>query len=280
MVSRILLLFAALLAFPSSASAQDVEGTWALRIDDAIIYVFDLDRVDDMRWEGSWTRPAEMQNNGLIFSELSGERQHRLLSTTETATFVEFLFEGDRVGGVPQVFRIVPGETDRALLTQIGSGHDPYPLVRVDAGTAIGPFSPLRIYDRDNAVSDPALPMGELRDELAVQGRDEIGRPPAGEQSGASSSRMSRDFLGDRAEGDGAPIVASSEPRQDMSRSCSDFSRENPPSLDELTERWGDDYVTVGEGLDIRDYTMDDGRIFRMTVLDDRVFANGCRRAN
>ena len=318
MVSRIFLFFAALLAVPATAFAQDVEGTWALRIDDAIIYVFELERDGDLGWEGSWTSPAEMRNNGLIFSDMSGERQSRLLSATETASFVEFMFESNRMGGVPQVFRIAPGEDGRAELTHIGSGHMPYPLIRVAPGTAIGPFGAERLYDRDNAVSDPDLPMPAAHEEVAiaepveevdpsadaeidadpavetetdatVDTVDAEAAPTAESTSGEATARprLDEDFL----EGLGTPQHARSrparpsapasrpEPGGEITRACSDFSREKPPSLEELAERWGDEYETVGQGLDIRDYRMDDGRIFRVTVLDDRVFANGCRAA-
>ena len=62
MVLRIIIILAALL-LSARALADDHEGDlsghWALRIDDATIFVFTLEQADAGGWQGAWARPVD-----------------------------------------------------------------------------------------------------------------------------------------------------------------------------------------------------------------------------
>lgn len=167
MLSRFLLALAALLAFPMQALAQEIEGSWAFRIDDATIFSFEIEREEDGDWRGSWTRPASFRSNGMVFAQLTGSQELEAMAALEFAGTIELSFEDARPGAVPDIFRFRPVSENQAELIYVGTDLDPYPLVRVLPGSGIGPFEENRIYDRDNAVieADYAAPPAEVEDE-------------------------------------------------------------------------------------------------------------------
>lgn len=292
MIARILIILAALMALPHAAFAQttaepalqNVEGSWALRIHNATIFTFDIERGDDGGWRTSWTRPASFRSNGVVFTAMSGSETIEAMTVRELADGVELHFEDPRPGAVPDVFHIRPKSVSQAELVYVGTLFAPYPLVRVRAGTPLGPFDATRIYDRDDAVTEgdyvaadntqsaaPA-PAISTTPSLAPQLSDDAEGPNEG---------LSASFLDDLAV---TPETAAQmqddsgreAPVQPASLACSDFTRVDPPSLAELEARWGNDYESIGTGLDIREYRMDNGDIARITMLDERVYINGC----
>ncbi|MFB0612740.1 hypothetical protein [Aurantiacibacter poecillastricola] len=169
MFTRFLMAIAALL-LPAQVFAQDLEGHWALQIDDATIFVFALDREEDGDWSGSWTRPENIDSNGAVFRRMSGSETVTPIETQQAGEVVRLTFAGPEGRAQNDVLRFALLDENRAELLYQGIPGDPYPLVRVVPGTPLGPFEPARIYDRDNAVTeadyDPeALPPEPASDE-------------------------------------------------------------------------------------------------------------------
>ena len=168
MVSRIFIAIAALL-LPSAALAQEsespLEGHWAFRIDDATIFVFTLDRSDSGVWNGSWTRPAEIESNGMVFREMAGSQTVRPERVGERSGVVQLSFAGPTGTSGTDVLQFRSVSDNQALLTYVGAPGEPYPLIRVTRDTELGPFLDDRIYDRDLAVVDadyaPSVEAGE-----------------------------------------------------------------------------------------------------------------------
>lgn len=153
------LLFLMLVAgfWPGSALAQDLEGAWALKIGDAIIFRFEMERDADDQWTGSWTRPASFRTNGVFFSNMHGSETVQATSVISVGGKVELAFANRPSAAASGLFRFRQTGPDQAELTHVATGYAPYPLIRVAPGSPLGPFSENYVYDRDNAVSEPAL---------------------------------------------------------------------------------------------------------------------------
>ncbi|APE27844.1 hypothetical protein [Aurantiacibacter gangjinensis] len=302
MVSRFLILFAALLlpaqALAQASEAEELEGSWALRIDDATIFVFTLDRLDDGRWQGQWMRPERINSNGWIFREMEGAQLVRAVRTAERDGVVQLVFTGPLGDGRNDVLRFRQTGTNQAELTYVGVPTDPYPLIRVPGSQQLGPFDEIRIYDRDNAVTeadytpdaesapDDAADVADdarsseqmeaeadsVDEEAQADSVDEQAAPP---ELAQDETLIGEDFLEDL---DNAPLSESDAPstEAEIARACTDIDRDNPPDADGLSALWGDDYESIGTGLDIREYRMDNGDIARITLLDDRIYVNSC----
>ena len=276
---RILLFFAALLLPAAPALAQDLEGDWAFRVDEATIFIFAISQDDTGQWSGAWQRPQSFVSNGMVFSRMQGSETVRSMRGRMVDGDVELTFDDPRPGAVPDIFRITQTSPNQASLLYVGTQLEPYPLVRVAPGGSIGPFDDAMIYDRDNAVTEaeyvaPAVPSQD-----------------APEPAPEAPSRLDDGFLDDvrdtapSAEPARPSIAAESVMEAEAAetrnaRSCTDFSADSPPGLAVLEARWGADYESVGNGLDIRDYRMDNGDIARITLLDDRVYINRCGPAD
>lgn len=147
----------AVLLLPSQLLAQDLQGNWALRIDEATIFVFTLERDDTGTWQGAWTRPEEIESNGVVFRRMSGEQTVRPIETRQRGEVVQLTFAGPEGTRRNDVLRFALVGENQAQLAYQGIPGDPYPLVRVNADTPLGPFDAVRIYDRDNAVIEADL---------------------------------------------------------------------------------------------------------------------------
>ena len=161
MFKRLLLILCALL-LPSPALANDLEGAWALKIDDATIFRFDLREIADGVWRGTWTRPVSFGTNGAVFSQLEGERALTSMAGLELNGVVELSFDDPRPGAVPDIFRFRLTGERQAELIYVGTRLAPFPLVQTAPNTPLGPFAEDRVYDRDNAATvsdyDPEPP--------------------------------------------------------------------------------------------------------------------------
>jgi hypothetical protein len=153
MISRLFLLLLALLALPAPALADDLQGSWAFRIEEATIFTFDIAQDADGNWHGSWTRPASFRSNGVVFAQMTGSEQLEAMAALEADGTIELAFDDPRPGAVPDIFRFRQSGENQALLTYVGTDLPPYPLIRVAPDGGIGPFDADRIYDRDNAVT-------------------------------------------------------------------------------------------------------------------------------
>ncbi|WP_137680160.1 hypothetical protein [Aurantiacibacter suaedae] len=155
MLNRLALAFAALLLLPAAASAETLDGSWALRINDTTIFRFDLQQTGEGEWSGVWARPRSYRNNGVIFSNLEGQAEVTSRSASIQGDALRLTFNDPRPRSLPEVLRFrITGER-RAELTYVDTGFAPLPLVRVAPTTEVGPFDKSRLYDRDNAQTMP-----------------------------------------------------------------------------------------------------------------------------
>ena len=188
MIHRLFLALALLFAPAAALGDEGLEGAWALRIDGAVIFRFELDRAEDGEWHGVWTRPDSFASNGEVFQRLTGSEDLPSSAGLDFAGMAELTFDDPRPNAVPDIFRFIQLDDDRAQLEYVGTGLAPYPLVRVARGTALGPFAAGRVYDRDRAESDPA----------AVPAPPVAADPPAAApapQEPAQPDRIGADFL-------------------------------------------------------------------------------------
>lgn len=145
------------------------------------------------------------------------------------------------------------------------------------------------IEDEEDTAEADAEEEAASEDEADDAAGDEdagVGEPDAD----APTPRIGADFLGTSddnaaeapADAEAAHAEDASEeplpelPGTENARACSDLNRRNLPSPAELDELWGEDFEQLGNGLDIREYAMDNGDIARVTVLDDRIYLNRC----
>lgn len=154
MLRMMLILLSALLPF--SAAAQSLEGSWALRLDGAIIFRFDLMRQGD-GWSGDWARPDSFASDGERFTSLSGPTE--IVNAGEgraIGAWAELTFPDDRPGAVPDVFRFNLTGRDRVEMIYVGTGLAPYILERVAADTPLGPWEAGKVYRRSEGAAMPA----------------------------------------------------------------------------------------------------------------------------
>ncbi len=154
---RLILAALLALAFPSLAQAQELAGTWALRIDGANIFVFTIEASGDSAPRGSWFRPGSFASNGAVFARLNGSEEVTSQSGRAIAGDVELTFDDPRPNAQPDIFRFHLTGPGQAQLTYVGTPLAPFPLVKVADGARLGPFEFARIYDRDNAATVPPV---------------------------------------------------------------------------------------------------------------------------
>ena len=156
MISRLILTLLALL-MPITAQAHELEGRWAFRIAETTIFVFEIDQTDSGEWRGTWNRPETFASSGAVFTRLAGSQTLPSKAGRATADDVELTFNDPAAGAVPDVFRFRHLGPGRAQMTDVGTDLTPFPLIAVAAGVGLGPFEQGRVYDRDNAVTDPPV---------------------------------------------------------------------------------------------------------------------------
>lgn len=161
MILRMLSLLAAFALLPAQAIAQDLDGHWAFKIDEATIFVFALEQGEDGTWQGTWTRPSQIDSNGVIFRNMSGSQTVRPSAVRQAGEIVQLTFAGPQGTNRNDVLRFTQVGENQAQLQYQGIPGDPFPLVRVQPDTPLGPFEDLRIYDRDNAVTEAEFALAE-----------------------------------------------------------------------------------------------------------------------
>ena len=135
-------LAALLLPAPLLAETREatLEGHWAFRIDEATIFVFDLDEQEDGGWQGSWTRPEIITSNGMVFREMSGQQTVTPIEATERRDAVQLTFEGPQADGRRDILQFRLTGENEAQLDYLGIEGEPYPLIRVHPGHRTGAF--------------------------------------------------------------------------------------------------------------------------------------------
>jgi len=153
MMLRLLIAFLMLMlpAVPAAAQ-QALQGSWAFQVEDAVIFWFDLKKTETGEWSGIWTRPGSFRSNGVIFTRMTGSETVRSMAGLEFAGQVELSFDDPRPGAIPDIFRLELTGDDTARLVYVGTDLPPYPLIRVDETTSLGPFDSARAYHRRDAL--------------------------------------------------------------------------------------------------------------------------------
>lgn len=126
-----------------------LEGSWALRLDGAIVMRFDLKRKGD-GWEGAWIKPTSFRTDrgGRRFGEIHMPAVERHADSGKAiGDWAEITFNDPRPGQEPDVFRMRLLSADKAELIYVGTGMAPYTLERVGAGAILGPFEDGVVYD-------------------------------------------------------------------------------------------------------------------------------------
>ena len=147
------LLIVLLAVLPLPASAQDaapspLEGSWALRVDGAAMFRFDLKRAGD-GWTAEWWRPQSFASDGNSFSRVSGPAVAVTGGGgTASGEWVEVTFPDARPGAVPDVFRFRVIGSDRVEMIYVDTKLAPFTLVRVRAGAPLGPWDAGHVYRR------------------------------------------------------------------------------------------------------------------------------------
>lgn len=158
MIRYLLFLVALLLAAPAAA-ADSLAGSWALRLDGAIVMRFDLEPAGTS-WKGGWVKPTSFATDGKRFARISLPPIERKSDRgASLGDWAEITFDDPRPGVEPDVFRFHLVAPDRAEMLYVGTGLPPYVLERVPAGSQLGPFQEGRVYGGDPA---PRAPAGRL----------------------------------------------------------------------------------------------------------------------
>lgn len=135
---------------------RSLEGAWALRIEGAIIFRFDLVESGE-GWSGVWSRPTSFASDGNRFGNLTGPTDRVDSSETRTiGEWIELTFPDNRPGAVPDVFRFRLTEQDRVEMIYVDTGLAPYTLERVAEDALLGPWETGKVYARDGAPPAPS----------------------------------------------------------------------------------------------------------------------------
>lgn len=149
-----------LLLLPLPAAAQDLAGSWALRIEGTTIFRFDLEPAGES-WKGSWMKPRSFASDGDSFARLSGPPVQVTAGGGRTiGEWAELTFPDPRPGAVPDIFRFRLLDKDRVEMIYAETGLAPFELVRVPAAAQLGPWEAGKIYRRPGApiARTPAAP--------------------------------------------------------------------------------------------------------------------------
>ena len=138
-------------------AAQMLAGSWALRVDGAIVFRFDLASAGS-GWSGSWTRPTSFVTDGASFGTLSAPLvEQKAASGRAIGDWVELSFADLRSGALPDIFRFHLVAPDKAELIYADTGLAPFELERVAPGTEPGPWAAGRVYRLPGVT--PGLPI-------------------------------------------------------------------------------------------------------------------------
>jgi hypothetical protein len=135
-------------ASAESRPAAKLAGSWALKVDGANVFRFDIAR-DGGTWKGAWIRPKSFASTGDSFSRFSEETI--TIGSGEgkaMGEWAELTFPDDRPRAVPDIFRFHLIGADRVEMIYADTGLAPFTLVRVPATTQLGPFEAGKIYRR------------------------------------------------------------------------------------------------------------------------------------
>ena len=160
------LLLAVFLALPSTAIAQEtLEGSWALRLEGAIIMRWDIER-DGQEWTGAWTKPDSFASDGRRFARIQLPAVEREADEARSiGEWTELRFDDPDGTDDPDVFRFRLLDSRRAEMIYVGTGLPPFALERVIEDARLGPFEEGRVYGETRPTvrraTAPERPSGE-----------------------------------------------------------------------------------------------------------------------
>lgn len=132
-----------------SLALQMLAGSWALRVEDTVVFRFDLVRNGE-GWSGAWLKPKSFATDGAMFTELTGPPEvQRSQGGRAIGEWAELSFGDVRPGAIPDVFRFRLIGPDRAEMLYVDTGQAPFVLERVDGETMPGAWSPGQVYRRE-----------------------------------------------------------------------------------------------------------------------------------
>ena len=182
---RLLLAMLVLALVPTPATAQQlISGSWALRVEGAVVFRFDLERTSE-GWRGTWAKPGAFATDGAMFASLAGPPvEQRSQAGRVMGDWIELTFGDPRPGAVPDVFRFRLVAFDRVEMIYVDTGQAPYQLESVAPGTPPGPWEAGRIYRRAGVTAGELVRYGvvalpELVPTRPPPAAEPTGRPPA-----------------------------------------------------------------------------------------------------
>jgi len=139
---------ALLLFVTTPAMAADPSGLWAVRAGDSTLFQFELHH-GAKGWAGVWVRPEHFSTDGDSFSNVTGPAIRRVtISARAVDDAIELTFDDPAPGATPDIFRIHLVDAGHAEARYVGTGMEPFTLVREADGARIGPWDPQRSYVR------------------------------------------------------------------------------------------------------------------------------------
>ena len=138
-------------AIPVAAQSSDrsLVGSWALVSDGTVMFRFDLEYAGNGEWDAVWLRPDSFGSNGEVFVQVRGPAERVEASGgLDFAGTVELTFPDPRPGAVPDIFRFRQLDARKAEMIYVGTGLDPYVLVRASAADDPGPWDYGKTYHR------------------------------------------------------------------------------------------------------------------------------------
>ena len=144
-------------ARPATFAAEMLAGSWALRVEGAVVFRFDLEKAGD-GWTGSWIKPRAFATDGAMFRDIVGPPiEQAALRGRALGDWAELTFGDARPGAVPDVFRFRLVGPDRAEVIYAETGLAPFELERVADDTLPGPWAPGRVYRREGVSPGPLV---------------------------------------------------------------------------------------------------------------------------
>jgi len=138
-----------LLLMTTPAISADPAGTWAFRAGDTTLFRFEIRRTTS-GWSGIWLRPEHFLSDGESFYQITGPAVRRAASAgRQIDDAIELIFDDPRPNATPDVFRIRALDATHAEARYVGTGMEPFALVRDNGEVGFGNWDPARVYAAD-----------------------------------------------------------------------------------------------------------------------------------
>jgi hypothetical protein len=166
------------------ATADSLEGSWALEVGGTPIFRFDLAKDKDGKWRGTWIKPSSFASDGNNFAHLKGPpKTVPSMTALEIPDGLEISFNDPRPGAIPDIFDFKPIDQDAVEMKYVGTDLAPYTLERVKAQAPVGPWDTDKTYALRAAAGASASPADNISYNAQPQPLPQsASEPPAAEQ--------------------------------------------------------------------------------------------------